>query len=197
MSNPLRRLYGWTLAQANGRYAPRALFAVSFAESSFFPIPPDVMLLPMCFADKAKAWRYAAICTLGSVLGGVAGYAIGALLWGAVGQPILEFYHLEAKMDVLEGWYAAYGAWVILLAGFTPLPYKLFTIASGVFGFPLLPFVALSAVSRGARFYLVAGLMRVAGPTLKRWVDSHLEWLTIGFAVLLVGGFVAVRYLVG
>lgn len=195
MSNPLRRLYSWTLHQARGKHAERALFAVSFAESSFFPIPPDVMLLPMCMADKAKAWRYAAICTLASVLGGVAGYAIGALLWETLGTAIIGFYHLESKMGTISSWYATHGAWIILLAGFTPLPYKLFTIASGVFAFPLLPFVALSVVSRGARFFMVAGIMYFCGPALQRWLERHLELLTLLLALLLVVGFAAIKYL--
>lgn len=187
---PLRRLYAWTLGLASHRHAEKYLAGVSFAESSFFPIPPDVMLLPMVFAQPQKAFRYALICTLASVAGGIAGYMIGAFLWELVGVPLLTFYGVAPELTEVRALYMEYGTWVILIAGFTPIPYKIFTIASGLFLYPLLPFILLSCVARGGRFFLLAALLYWGGRPIRRLVEQHFELLTAAFGILLVLGFV-------
>ena len=191
----LRRLYDWVLHLAEHRFAPSALFGVSFAESSFFPIPPDLMLIPMVLAERLKAWRFALICTVGSVLGGVFGYFIGAVLLEVVGAPIIAFYGLEEKMQSLSSSYQEHGVWIVLLAGFTPIPYKVFTIASGVAGLSLPAFIIASLVGRGARFFLVAGLLYFFGPTIRAFIERYLGLVTLIGGILLVGGFFALKYL--
>ena len=190
----LRRIYEWVLRLGEHRHAPTALFGVSFAESSFFPIPPDVMLIPMILAERLKAWRFALICTIGSVLGGLFGYYIGAALYDVIGQPIVAFYGLEHKMDSFFEQYKLYGAAIVFLAGFTPIPYKVFTIASGVAGLSLPVFVLASLLSRGARFFLVATLLYFFGPTIRAFIERYLGLVTLVGGVLLVGGFVAIKY---
>ena len=190
----LRRIYEWVLRLGEHRHAPTALFGVSFAESSFFPIPPDVMLIPMILAERLKAWRFALICTIGSVLGGLFGYFIGATLYDVVGQPIVAFYGLEHKMDSFFEQYKLYGAAIVFMAGFTPIPYKVFTIASGVAGLSLPVFVLASLLSRGARFFLVATLLYFFGPTIRAFIERYLGLVTLVGGVLLVGGFVAIKY---
>ena len=191
----LRRIYEWVLRLGEHRHAPTALFGVSFAESSFFPIPPDVMLIPMILAERLKAWRFALICTIGSVLGGLFGYYIGAALYDVVGQPIVAFYGLEHKMDSFFEQYKLYGALIVFLAGFTPIPYKVFTIASGVAGLNLPVFVIASLLSRGARFFLVATMLYFFGPTIRNFIERYLGLVTLIGGTLLVGGFVALKYL--
>jgi len=191
----LRRLYDWTLSLAARPSAPYALAAVSFAESSFFPVPPDVMLLPMMLARPDKAWAYALICTITSVLGGVFGYAIGALTYDTVGLALIEFYGLAGKVTEFQSWYDEYGALVILIAGLTPLPYKLITITSGFAGYSLVWFVVLSFAARGARFYFIGLLMSRFGPFIKSVIDRHFNLVATAGIVALVGGFVAFRYL--
>lgn len=192
----LRRLYEWTLKLANSRHATASLFGVSFAESSFFPIPPDVMLIPMCVANRKKALWYAAVCTLGSALGGLAGYAIGYFFFEAVGQAIITLYGLEHQMEVFTQTFQQNGGWIVAAAGFTPIPYKLITIASGLFMYSLPLFFVLSVVSRGARFFLVAGLLYYFGEPIRNFIEKRFEILTIAFTVLLFGGFVALKYLI-
>lgn len=191
----LRRLYDWTLNLANHRHATASLFGISFAESSFFPIPPDIMLIPMCVANRKKALWYAAICTLGSAVGGLAGYAIGYFLFEAVGQAIINFYGLQHQMESFTHSFNQHGGWLIAIAGFTPIPYKLITIASGLFMYPLALFFLLSVTSRGARFFLVAGLLYYFGEPIRNFIEKRFELLTIIFTLLLVGGFVALKYL--
>lgn len=195
MNNPLRKLYDWMMRQARSKHAERGLFVVSVMESSFFPLPPDLMILPMCLAHRERAWVIAGIATAGSVVGALGGYAIGYLLWETIGSAIIGFYHLENHMTQFQQAYAAYGAWIIVIAGFTPIPFKLITIASGVFHFPLLPFLALSAVARAARFYLVAGLLYAFGAPVRAFVEKYMELISILVALLIVGGFVVVKYL--
>lgn len=191
----LRKLYDWVLRMAEHRHAPWALFGVSFAESSFFPLPPDLMLIPMVLAERLKAWRFAIITTIGSVLGGLFGYYIGAVLFDTVGRPIVEFYGLTDKMDVFFENYKLYGAIIVFVAGFTPIPYKVFTIASGVAGLSLPVFIAASALSRGARFFIVAGLLYFFGEQIRAFIEKYLGILTIGFTVILIAGFAAIKYL--
>jgi membrane protein YqaA with SNARE-associated domain len=172
-----------------------ALFAVSFAESSFFPIPPDAMLIPMVLADRRKAWFYALICTTASVLGALLGYWIGFTLYETIGKPIITFYHLDEAMQGFIDDFNKYGLWIILIKGLTPIPYKLVTIASGVAGFALTPFILASIVTRGFRFFLVAGLLYFFGEPIRDFIERRLTLVTTVFIVLVVGGFVALKYL--
>lgn len=191
----IRRLYDWTMGLAGRKNALWALAAISFIESSVFPIPPDVLLLPMVLAARERAWLIAGVATLASVAGGFLGYAIGALLFDSVGQPVLEFYGYGEKFAEFQLRYNEWGFWIVLVAGFTPFPYKVITIASGVAGLDLLTFALASVVSRGARFYLVAGLLWRFGPAIRAFVEKYLGLLTALFMVLLIGGFVAIKYL--
>ncbi|MFC4173864.1 YqaA family protein [Microvirga sp. GCM10011540] len=191
----LRRLYDWTLSLAARPSAPYALAAVSFAESSFFPVPPDVMLVPMMLARPDRAWTYALICTVTSVLGGVVGYLIGLFLYDSIGAWLFQVYGLTEGAETFRQSYAEYGHWVILLKGLTPIPYKLVTITSGFASYSLFWFVVLSVVTRGARFFFIALLMTRFGPVIKGMIDRHFN-LIAGLAIVaLVGGFVAFRYL--
>lgn len=191
----LRRLYDWVIALSGTPQAPWALAIVSFVESSVFPIPPDVMLVPMCLANRRKALFYATICTLASVAGGFLGYAIGYYLWEVVGSWVIQTYGLGAKFDEFQKAFAEYGWWIIVLKGMTPIPYKLITIASGVAHFPLLAFTVASILSRAMRFFLIAGLLHFFGEPIRLFIEKYLTLLTTVFAVLLVGGFVLLRYL--
>lgn len=192
---PLRRLYDWILGWADRPGGPIALFVLAFTESFFFPIPPDVLLMALALGKPRRALLFAAICSLGSVLGGIGGYFIGYALFDQVGRPVLEFYNAMGAFDEVGRLYAENLVLALGSAGFTPIPYKVFTIASGAFAVSLPAFIAISAVSRGLRFFLVAGLIYVLGPQVKRFIDRYFNLLTIVFMLLLVGGFVVVRYL--
>ena len=185
----LKNLYNWTLSLAQSRHAPLALGLVAFAESSFFPIPPDALLVPMSVAQPKKAWTYALICTLGSVLGGVLGYAIGALLFDSVGQWLINLYGYGEKMGALKTFYDEYGAWFILLKGLTPIPFKLVTIVSGVLHYNFALFVLLCLVTRGARFFILALLMNKFGEPIKAALEKYFGWFLLILAVSVVGGF--------
>jgi membrane protein YqaA with SNARE-associated domain len=167
---------------------------VSFAESSFFPIPPDVMLIPMVLADRRHAWKIAAVCLVASVLGGMLGYYIGYALLDTIGQWLVRLYGMENGLAQFQDWYQRYGLWVILIKGATPIPYKIVTIASGIahFNFPL--FVAASVITRGIRFYLVAGLLYWFGEPIRAFVERRLTLVTTIFVVALVGGFIVIKY---
>jgi membrane protein YqaA with SNARE-associated domain len=190
-----RALYDWTLRLAHHRHAVRSMAAVSFAESSFFPIPPDVMLVPMVLANRDRAYWIATVCTVASVLGGLLGYAIGAFLYESVGLWLVQLYRIEDKMLGLKALYDQWGSLVILIKGLTPIPFKLVTIASGVFAFNFPLFVALAAVTRGFRFFLIAFLLKRFGEPVQAFIERRLN--LIGWAVLLalVGGFAAVALL--
>lgn len=190
----LRQLYNWTMSFAAHRNARKALAAISFAESSFFPIPPDVLLIPMVLAERRKAFEIAAICTIASVLGGMLGYAIGAFLFDTVGQWVVNLYHLQDKMEHFKAQYEEWGILIILLAGFTPIPYKVFTITSGLLAYDFGLFVLLSAIGRGGRFFLLAALLYYFGEPIKGFIERRLEVLTAGVAAIAVAGFVLVRY---
>lgn len=191
----LRRLYDKTLALAARPQAERALALVSFAEASFFPIPPDVMILPMVLADRRKAWRVALIASLASLAGGFAGYAIGYFLYESVGLPILEAYgHLDAFAH-FQALYEEWGFWIVFAAGFTPIPFKVITIASGVAQMALLPFGVASLIGRSARFFLVAGLLYSFGPPIRAFIERYLGLLTLALCLVGLGGFLALRYL--
>ena len=191
----LRPLYDWTMRLAEGPRAIRALGAISFAESSFFPIPPDVVLVPVVLANRDKAFQIAAWCTLTSVLGGIFGYLIGALLYDSIGQWLISLYGYEDKMEAFRAAYRDWGAWIILIKGLTPIPYKLVTIASGLAGYDFLWFVVLSVVTRGARFFIIAALLKTYGEPIRHFIEKRLELVTVLFLVALVGGFVAIKYL--
>ncbi|MEO1170036.1 MAG: YqaA family protein [Pseudomonadota bacterium] len=191
----LKRLYHWTLEKAGHRRAERWLGGISFVESSFFPIPPDVMLLPMCLARPDRAFRYATICTITSVLGAVLGYAIGYFLFETVGRPIIEFYGYAGDFESFASNFNEQGWIIVLLAGFTPLPFKVITIAAGATALPIHILIPAAIVARGARFYLVAALLWKFGEPMKAFIEKYFAWLTALAGILLVGGFVAVRYL--
>lgn len=194
--SPLRRLYDWTLELAAKKHAAWALSFVSFIESSVFPIPPDVLLIPMVLSNRAKAWWYAFLCTVASVLGALLGYAIGALLFEAVAQPILGFYGYADKFDEFAERYNEWGVWVVLMAGLTPFPFKVITIASGATGLGLPVFILASIVARGIRFFAVAGLIYVFGPPVRTFIEKRLGLVFAVSLAILVGGFVVARYMI-
>jgi membrane protein YqaA with SNARE-associated domain len=189
---PLRRLYDWVLSWAHHRHAPLALFLLAFAESSFFPVPPDVLLIALALGIPARAFRLALITTAGSVLGGLAGYAIGYGFMASVGQWILDVYHFHAQFEKIQNLYLEYDIWAIAIAGFTPIPYKVFTIAAGAFDMDVWRFTLASLVSRGARFFLLAWLIHHYGATIKDFIDRYFNALTLLFVALLLGFFVLV-----
>jgi len=190
----LRALYDWTMRLAASRGATPALATISFIESSVFPIPPDALLVPMVIAERRKAWWYAFVCTIASVAGGLAGYAIGALLFELVGRPVLAFYGYMDQFETFAGRYNAWGAWAVLIAGITPFPFKVITIASGATHLSLLVFIVASIVARGIRFFAVAGLLYVFGPPIRRFIEDRLGLVFTAGLVLLIGGFVVARY---
>lgn len=190
----LRRLYNWTMRMAAGRHRWWVLGGVSFAESSFFPLPPDLFLVPMVLADRRKAFLLAAWCTLTSVLGGLLGYAIGAFLMDTIGQWVVHLYGLQHGVEEFKASYAEYGAWVILLKGLTPIPYKLVTIVSGIAAYSLPMFIILSVITRGARFFLVAGLIYAFGEPVRHFIEKRLEWVMLGVLAAIVLGFVIAAF---
>jgi membrane protein YqaA with SNARE-associated domain len=191
----LRRLYDWTMRLAAHRHANWALAGVSFAESSFFPIPPDIILIPMVLARRAQAWLIALNCTVTSVVGGVFGYAIGFFLFDAVGAPLLEFYGLNDRFAQFSEDYNEWGAWIVFIAGLTPIPYKLITISSGVTALSLPIFIIASILARGLRFFIVAGLLWWFGEPIRDFIERYLQWLFVLFVVLLFAGFVVLKYI--
>lgn len=186
----LRRLYNWTLSLAGSKRAVPSLAVISFVESSFFPIPPDVMLIPMCLARPDRAFFYALVCTLASVAGGIAGYAIGYLLYETVGQFIIWFWGYADKMEQLRAFYKEWGWASVLIGGLTPVPFKLITILSGLLEYNMPLFVLFATLARGARFFALAGVMYFWGAPIKAFIDRYFAILTVLFAIMLVGGFV-------
>jgi len=192
----LRRLYDWTMGLAAHRHATSVLAVISFIESSVFPIPPDVLLIPMVLADRARAWRIALVCTVASVLGAMLGYAIGVFLFDQIGRPLLEFYGYSDKFDEFRALYNEWGSWVVFIAGLTPFPYKVITILSGVTRLDLAIFVIASIFARGIRFFVVAALLWRFGPPIRDFIERRLGILFMLFVVLLIGGFVVIKWLV-
>jgi membrane protein YqaA with SNARE-associated domain len=192
----LRRLYNWTMAFASHPRAVWALALVSFTESSFFPIPPDVLLIPMVLAHRKRAWQFAAICTVSSVIGGIAGYAIGALLYESVGAWVIQLYGYGDQVEAFRTAYAEWGTWIILIKGLTPIPYKIVTITSGFAGYDFVWFVVLSIITRAGRFFLVAALLHYYGEPVRGFIEKRLELVTAGVAVIFVGGFIIARYVI-
>lgn len=199
----LRKLYDWVLHWAETPYGPAALFLLSFAESSFFPIPPDALLIALVLGATNKAFRLALNCTIASVLGALLGYTIGHFLWWT---PSNEFTSIamfffnnipgftEKLFFDVQKMYDKYDFWIVFTAGFTPIPYKVITISSGAFNINILMFVVASVISRGARFFLVAFLIWKFGPQIRSFIDKYFNWLAVAFTVLLIGGFVAIKY---
>jgi len=192
----MRRLYDWMMRMAASRRAPWALALVSFIESSFFPIPPDVMLIPMILSRREQAWWYASIATVASVVGGLLGYAIGYYFYDTVGLPILKFYGREHALDSFIAFVHTYGVPAVIIKGMTPIPFKVVTIVAGVAKMDLFAFIGASIIARAMRFYLVAGLLYFFGEPIREFIERRLMLVTTVFVVLLVGGFVAIRYLV-
>jgi membrane protein YqaA with SNARE-associated domain len=191
----IRRVYDWVLGWADSSYGPLALFILAFVEASFFFVPPDVLLIALCVGESRRSLYFAAICTVGSVVGGVFGYFIGYQLFEVVGRPIIEFYDAGQAFQRVGDLYRANLVLALGTAGFTPIPYKVFTIAAGAFSVAFGPFVLISAISRGARFFLVASLIRVWGPQIRSFIDRYFNVLTVVFVVALVLGFVFLKYL--
>ena len=191
----MRRMYDWMMGMAASPRAPWALGLVSFIESSFFPIPPDVMLIPMVLSDRQKAWWYATIATVTSVLGGLLGYAIGFFFFETIGKPILAFYGKEHALDTFIQFVHTYGVQAVIIKGMTPIPFKVVTIAAGVAHMDLLAFIGASIIARAMRFYLVAALLYFFGQPIREFIERRLTLVTTVFVVVLVSGFVAVKYL--
>ena len=191
----LKRLYHWVLHWSDSPYGAWALFILAFSESSFFPIPPDVLLVALAVGKPEKSLKFAAICALGSILGGILGYVIGWQFMTAVGEKIVAFYGLSTKVEYIEVLYNRYDAWAVGIAGFTPIPYKVFTIAAGVFKINFFIFIAASAISRSARFFLVAGLIYYFGPGIQTFIEKYFNLLVVVFTILLVVSFVILKYI--
>lgn len=191
----LRALYDKVIDLAAHPKASWLLSVVAFAESSIFPIPPDAMLIPMVLAERAKAWFFATVSTISSVLGGAAGYAIGFFLFELIGRPILGFYGYEEKFSTFAAQYNDYGAWIVFFAGITPFPYKVITIASGATALNFWVFMAASVAARGLRFFIVCGLLYWFGPPIRAFIEKRLGLVTTLFLVSLVGGFIAIKFL--
>ena len=189
----VRRLYDWVLGWAHSPYGTAALFVLAFTESSFFPIPPDVLLIALAISIPAKSFRYALICSVGSVAGGMFGYLIGLYLMDAVGYNIIAFYGVADKYEYVQELYRTYDAWVVAVAGFTPIPYKVFTISAGAFEINFWVFVIVSALSRAARFFILAVIIYKFGSPIKAFIDRYFNILSIIFMVLLILGFVVIK----
>ncbi|KAA0207004.1 DedA family protein [Candidatus Uhrbacteria bacterium] len=192
---PLRRLYDWTVAKAALPNAESYLAGLAFIESSFFPIPPDVLLIAMGFSNRERTFRYALTTTLFSIIGGIFGYFIGFALFETIGQPIIAFYHLEPLVEVIRAKYDANAFLAVFTAAFTPIPFKLITISAGLFHVNFFSFVLASVLGRGLRFFAVAGVMRYLGPRARPLIEKYFELFTILFTILLIGGFLVIGYL--
>ncbi len=198
----MKGLYAWMLSWGNSKWGWLALFLFAFAESSFFPIPPDVLLIALCLGAPSKSFKFALTCTLGSICGAIAGYSIGYFLWQntageytAVANWFFNHVFSEASFARVEELYNSYNFWIVFTAGFTPVPYKVITISAGVFNIDFVMFLIASVVSRGARFFLVSGLIWKFGAPIKGFIDKYFNLLALAFTVILVGGFVLIKYL--
>lgn len=188
----LRKLYHWTLGWAHHPSAQKALFFIALIESSFFPIPPDILLIALALGRPEMAMRFAAITTAGSTVGAMLGYLIGMLMLVSLAQPIMEFYGLMAQFEYVGKWFAEYGVVIVLIAGFSPIPFKVVTIAAGAFGLDFVLFILAALASRGARFFLEGALLRWGGGRMRALVEKHFEWLTVLVVLLVVLGFLGV-----
>ncbi len=190
----LRRLYDWVMSFARSRYGAWALFLVAIAESSFFPVPPDFLLIALAVGNPRRSLRFAAITALGSIIGAGIGYWIGLEFYQRLGRPIVEFYGAQDSYRQVQALYREWDSLAVGIAGFTPIPFKVFTIAAGAFQLELLPFFLASTLSRGARFFLVGGLIWWFGPSIQTFIERYLNWLAVLAVVLFVGGFLTIRY---
>jgi len=193
--NIIKRLYDWVLHWAETPYGTPALFILAFTESSFFPVPPDVLLIALCLSIPTRSFYYAFICSIGSVLGGAFGYLIGITFMDTIGMKILAFYGFNEQYTYVQQLYMKYDAWAVGIAGFTPIPYKVFTISAGAFKISFPVFIIASVISRSLRFFIVAGLIYIFGKPIKGFIDRYFNLLCIIFTVLLIGGFIVIRYL--
>ncbi|WP_448188595.1 YqaA family protein [Azospirillum sp. sgz301742] len=191
----LKRLYDWAMEKAASKNSRGWLAAVSFAESSFFPLPPDILLIPMVLADRRNAWRIATLCTVASVVGGIVGYMIGYFLYETIGRWVIDFYHLGERFEVLRQTFVEYGAQIIIIKGMTPIPFKLLTITAGVARLDLWVFIGASILSRSMRFFLVTALLYWFGTPIRDFIEKRLTLVTSVFAIALVGGFLVVKLL--
>ena len=194
-----RRLYDWVIHFADTKHGQTALFCLSFAESSFFPIPPDVLLGPLTLGAPKKWLRFALACSIASVLGGILGYCIGMFLWSIIGNWVIVHMSwaglTEANFAKFQGWYDKHDFNIVFLCGFTPLPYKVCTISAGVAKISFIGFLVASTISRSARFFIVAGLMGWKGEKIRPFIEKYFNWLSLVFALLLIGGFVVIKWL--
>jgi len=191
----MKRLYDWVLSWAHSPYGVVALFVLAFCESSFFPIPPDVLLIALSVSLPKRSYYFALICSIGSVFGGLLGYYIGYAFMSAVGMPIIEFYDLTSQFENLQTIFTDYDAWAIAIAGFTPIPYKVFTISAGAFHVNLLVFAIASLVSRSARFFIIGTLIYFFGDRIQAFIDNYFNVLSIAFVIALMGGFFVMKFL--
>jgi membrane protein YqaA with SNARE-associated domain len=191
----LRKLYDWVLHWAETPYGSWALFLLALAESSFFPVPPDVLLIALAISIPARSFRYALICSVGSLFGGMLGYLIGYQFMDLIGMEIVEFYGFTQQYAAVGDLYDQYNAWAVGIAGFTPIPYKIFTISAGAFKINFVVFLVASAISRSARFFLVGWLIYAFGPEIRLFIDRYFNLLAIVFVVLLIGGFIVIKYI--
>lgn len=189
----VRKIYDSVIHLSSSKHAMAWLFVISFVESSFFPIPPDIMLIPMILATPKKAWKIAGICTLASVIGAYLGYIIGFYFFELIAEPLLEFYGYLDKFNEFKNLYSEYGAWIVFGAGITPFPYKIITIASGVVQLNLAVFTVASIIARGLRFFLIAWLLKTYGEKMRLFIEKNLGWLSVLFLVLLIGGFLLIK----
>lgn len=194
--NIIRRSYDWVLSWADSPYGSWALGLLAFAESSFFPVPPDILLIALAVSKPKKSFRFALICSLGSIVGGMFGYFLGLKFFQLLGEPILKFYGAMPYYYRIQELYQQYSAWAVGIAGFTPIPYKVFTIAAGAFKISFLVFLIASTISRSARFFLVSTLIWKFGEKIKKTIDKYFNLATIIFVLLLVGGFLLIKYLI-
>ena len=195
MMKLVRGIYNWMIKMSSSEYAMFALFAIAFIESSIFPIPPDIMIIPMVLAVPHKAWKIAGLATIASVLGGYFGYAIGFLGYELIAEPLLEFYGYIDKFDEFQQYYHKWDVWIVFFGGITPFPYKIITIASGALDLNLWVFGIASVFARGIRFFIIAWLLKKYGSPIRHFIEKHLGLLTILFFVLLLGSFMLVKYI--
>lgn len=189
----VRKIYDSVIHLSSDKHALAWLFAISFIESSFFPIPPDIMLIPMILATPKKAWKIAGVCTIASVIGAYLGYIIGFYFFELIAEPLLEFYGYLEKFNEFKNLYSEYGAWIVFGAGITPFPYKIITIASGVVKLNLVVFTIASIIARGLRFFVIAWLLKAYGEKMRTFIEKNLGWLSVLFLILLIGGFLLIK----
>lgn len=189
----VRKIYDWIISLSGNKHALACLFAISFIESSFFPIPPDIMLIPMILATPKQAWKIAGVCTVASVIGAYLGYIIGVYFFQLIAEPLLNFYGYLDKFNDFKKLYEEYGAWIVFGAGITPFPYKIITIASGVVHLNLFVFTIASVIARGLRFFIIAWLLKTYGEKMRTFIEKNLGWLSVLFLILLIGGFMLIK----